>query len=79
MQLQSHTCQVVTIQALHTNTKRISVGDSSTSCTAGSEKGILLQPGQTISVETDNSNQYYINSEVNGEGVSYNYSRPWTL
>jgi len=74
VQFSSNACNTVTFQALHTNTKRVSLGDSTTALGAGSEKGILLQPGQVYSTETDNVNRFWINSEVNGEGCTFNYS-----
>lgn len=62
----------IEVQALYTNTGRIVVGDSSISLTAGSEKGTILTPGQSMTLPISKAVKVYIDAEVAGEGVTYN-------
>lgn len=57
----------VTIKAKATNTGKIYVGDSS----VASANGFRLDPGETVSFEIQNLSSIYIDSAVNGEGVTY--------
>lgn len=57
----------VRIKALHGNTGWIYVGASSVS----SADGFVLDAGEEVYVETGNLDDVYIDSSVNGEGVSY--------
>ena len=59
---------VVTIKAKSTNGGDIFVGDSNVS----SSNGFILDAGEevTIKIDSDDTNPY-IDSSVNGEGVSY--------
>jgi hypothetical protein len=69
VQLNSTSTGVVTvsIKALSTNTGVIYVGDSNVSSSNGRE----LQIGESIDIDIANLNLIYIDSSVNGEGVSY--------
>lgn len=63
---------VVAIQPLAANTGKIAVGDNTVVAAAGSERGYLLaatSPGITLDV--DDIGDVWIDSTVNGEGVSY--------
>jgi len=62
-------CGTVVIKALAANTGKIYVGDSTVSSTTG----FILDAGETISFDIDNLSDIYIDSSVNGEGVSYVY------
>jgi hypothetical protein len=59
--------QKVLIKALHTNTDAIFVGDSDVT----SADGLVLYPGESVSLAVSNLNIPYIDSVVAGEGVSY--------
>lgn len=59
----------VTIKALSTNTGIIYVGAS----TVSSADGFELNAGDTVSLDVDNLADVYVDSSVNGEGVSYIY------
>ena len=60
----------VTIKALATNTGYIYVGAS----TVSSTDGFQLQAGEVVSMDVDNLSDIWIDSSVNGEGVSYIYA-----
>lgn len=57
----------VTIKALSTNTGLIYVGDS----TVDSTNGFVLASGDSASSDIDNLTDIYLDSSVDGEGVSY--------
>jgi hypothetical protein len=57
----------VKMKALHANTGWIYVGDSSVS----SSSGYVLDAGETVEFQIANLSTIYIDSSVNGEGVSY--------
>lgn len=57
----------VTIKALHANTGMIFVGKNPVT----SSTGFVLDAGEQIFVEVDDLADVYIDSSVNGEGVSY--------
>lgn len=59
----------VTVKAKKTNTGLIYVGASS----VNSSTGFILSPGDSVSVDIDDLSDVYIDSSVNGEGVSYIY------
>lgn len=61
----------VIIQAHLTNTGTITVGDSNVVASSGSRRGITLNPGDTITIDAAQLSSLYIDSTVNGEGVSY--------
>ncbi len=66
-------CKRLEIQALYSNTGNISVGDSNTLAGTGSERGIILLPGGSYTVGITDVASIYIDSSVNGEGVSFTY------
>ena len=59
----------VTVKASATNTGYIYVGSSSVS----SSNGFQLSARDAVSIDIDNLSKVYIDSSVNGEGVSYIY------
>lgn len=65
----STACKKVTIKALALNTKLIYVGIS----TVSSLDGFELTKQEEITIYTDNLANIWIDSAVNGEGVSYIY------
>ena len=66
-------CKKVTIMALLENTDYIVVGSSTVVASAGSRQGIPLSAGASITLDIDDLYPVYIDSVVNGEGVSYLY------
>lgn len=57
----------VRVKALHANTGDIYVGKS----TVASGNGFVLDAGEEAYIQCSNANQIYIDSSVNGEGVSF--------
>lgn len=57
----------ITIKSLAANTGTIYIGNS----TVASTNGYALAAGQAISFDIDDLNKVYIDSSVNGEGVTY--------
>ncbi len=66
IQLPTNTCKTITIKAKTTNTGLIYAGTSTTS----SSVGFILSSGDAVSLDISNTNLLYIDSSVNGEGVS---------
>jgi hypothetical protein len=66
-------CKKVDIQAQTDNTSYIAVGASGVDATIATGTGVLLNPGDTYSLEIDNLADIYIDSLVNGEGVRFSY------
>lgn len=67
VQLSSNTSQAVTIKALSTNTGIIYIGNVSVSASNGHQ----LSAGDSESFDVSNTNIVYIDSSVNGEGVTF--------
>lgn len=66
-------CLAIEVTALLTNTSYIFIGGSDVVAASGSEEGTPLAAGDTWYQKLQNLTQVYIDSRVNGEGVSYNY------
>jgi hypothetical protein len=66
-QLPDQDCKAVTIRALPTNTGYIYLGDATVDAT----HGLVLSPGDGQDIALDNLNRLYIDSDVDGEGISY--------
>lgn len=70
--LDDHQCTSVIITAETNNTGVIFVGDANVSATPGSEQGFVLFTAQTSPpLFVSNTNLIYIDTTVNGDGVSY--------
>lgn len=63
----------VTITALEANTGVIVVSGSGVVAASGTRKGLPLAAKDSVSIPTDNLTDVWIDSTVNGEGVSYMY------
>ena len=63
----------VDITALSSNTNTIVVGDNTVDATLATRTGTPLEPGDSVTIEIDDLNKVYIDAEVNGEGVTFNY------
>lgn len=66
----STACIRAVIRAKDANTGKVYVGNSSVS---SSNTGIVLNAGDAYEMELDNLNKIYIDSDTNGEGVTYSY------
>lgn len=69
VQLATNTCKSLTIKAKYTNTGLIYIGTS----TVASTNGFQLLAGESVSLDISNTNLVYIDSAVNGEGISTIY------
>lgn len=69
----STACRMVEIQAMAGNTNNIAVGSSTVVATAGSERGLVLAPSQSVAIRVKDLNDIYIDAVTNGEGVSFAY------
>lgn len=67
VQTASNACKSVTVKAKLANTGKIYVGNVTVSAANGFELGA----GDTISLDISNTNLIYIDSSVNGEGISF--------
>ena len=67
VQLATFSCKAVVVKALPSNTGVIYVGNA----TVSSANGFVLSANESISLDIDNVNHIYIDSSVNGEGVSW--------
>ena len=68
VQLPSHVCKEVTIIAKKANTGQIYLGASDVSSTV---YGAEMDAKDSITLKVANSNQLWIDSSANGEGISY--------
>lgn len=69
----STACKKVDIQAQTDNTGVIAIGGAGVDVTVATGTGILLEAGDTYSLEIDNLADIYIDSTVNGDGVRFTY------
>ena len=69
----STSCKRVEIQAQTDNTGTIAVGATGVDATEATGTGIILYPGDVMTIETDNLADIYIDSSVSGDGVRYLY------
>jgi hypothetical protein len=67
-QIAAYACREVTIIALDTNTGYVYIGGSDVSSTV---YGVKLAAKDSITLAISNTNLIYIDSSVNGEGISY--------
>lgn len=67
------TIKWVVVQSQTDNTGLISVGGSGVDATEATGTGIILYPGESVTLHVDNLDDIYIDSTVNGEGVRYTY------
>src|SRR4051812_14613949 len=67
-------CSWVFVTALTSNTAQISVGDVAVvAATGATERGIPLAAGDSIKYPVNDASRVYIDSRVNGEGVTWAY------
>ena len=69
----STVCKKVIVTAEVNNTEEVTVGGSAVIGALLTRVGIPLEPGASEIFEIDNLSKLYIDSIVNGEGVTYIY------
>jgi len=69
----STTAKLVIIQAQTDNTNKIAVGATGVDATVATGTGILLDPGDAVTLPVDDLADVYIDALVSGEGVRYMY------
>jgi len=69
----STTCKLVIIQAQTDNTSIVAVGATGVDATVATGTGIVLYPGESITLLCDDLADIFIDSLVSGEGVRYTY------
>ena len=67
----SATCAWVAVTALASNTDRVAVGGTGVLATAGSETGVQLVAGASVTIPTDDVASVFVDAVVGGEGVSF--------
>lgn len=68
VQLPDYPCRTITIVAKRSNTGSVFIGGSDVS---SSVYGIELHASETFDIDLSNTNLLWIDSSVNGEGISY--------
>jgi hypothetical protein len=61
----------IVIQAEHSNTGDIAVGDNAVVASEATRNGVALEPGDSVTVQISQSSGIYIDSTVNGDGVTF--------
>ena len=69
----STACKWVIIQAQTDNTDKVAVGASGVDATVATGNGTILDPGDAVTLLTDNLADIYVDALVAGEGVRYLY------
>tara|TARA_R100000951_G_C2635259_1_gene179075 strand:+ start:158 stop:538 length:381 start_codon:yes stop_codon:yes gene_type:complete len=69
----STSCKSVTIQAEKDNTSDVVIGGLGVVGSLATRQGIYLSPGDSVDFPIDNLDKIYLDSLVNGEGVTYIY------
>jgi hypothetical protein len=69
----STACKQVIITAETDNTGNITVGGSTVVAALATRRGIPLAAGDSVALEIDNLADVYIDSTVNGDGVTFAY------
>jgi hypothetical protein len=64
----------VTITAELDNTDVVVIGSSTVVAALLTRRGTPLFPGDSVSIETDNLNELFVDVMVNGEGITYQYT-----
>ena len=65
--------KIVVIQSQTDNTGLIAVGNAGVDAAEATGTGVILYPGDTITVPCDDLSDIYIDATVSGEGVRYTY------
>ena len=70
----STACKSVTITALEANTDAVCIGASTVVAALATRRGTPLLAGDSVTIVIDDLQKLYIDSVVNGEGVSFHYT-----
>jgi len=73
VQLPSISCKTLTVQAGENNVGVVVLGGTLVVAAETTRSGVLLFPSQSISVNPQNLNQYYVDSTVSGDSILYIY------
>lgn len=65
------TVRSIAVQALSANTGVVCVGAATVVAAVATRRGIALTAGQTVSIDTDDAGDVWVDAMVNGEGVTY--------
>lgn len=73
VQVTEASCQSIAVQALQSNTGVIAVGGDNTvrAAVGSTQTGFVLSAGASVSIDVDDTADVWIDSTVNGEGVTY--------
>jgi hypothetical protein len=63
----------VTVTAELNNTGTITVGGATVVDTVATRRGSPLYPGDSVTIASDDLAEVFIDAEINGDGVTYNY------
>lgn len=67
-------CSWVMVIALTSNTMQVNVGDNGVvAATGATERGVPLSAGDSVVLPVNDASKVFIDSRVNGEGVTYLY------
>lgn len=66
-------CKWVIVTALNANTSPVAVGGAAVVAAAGTETGVVLGPGDAVTIAVSDVSLVFVDSRVNGEGVSFAY------
>lgn len=69
----STACKWVIIQAQTDNTSKVAVGATGVDATVATGNGVILEPGDTVTLLVDNLADVYVDALVAGEGCRYTY------
>ena len=69
----STAAKLVIVQAQTDNTDKIAVGGTGVDATVATGTGIILDPGDSVTLPCDNLADIFIDSLVSGEGVRFTY------
>ena len=62
---------VFLLQALHTNVGNIMIGNSAVLIASGSENGMELEPGQSLTLPVRDPSVWYMDADTANDGVSF--------
>lgn len=69
----STACKWVTIQAQTDNTSTVAVGGAGVDATVATGTGVMLSPGDVVTLPIDDLAEVYVDALVSGEGVRFIY------
>jgi hypothetical protein len=64
-------CKWVAVTALPTNTQQVNIGGSGVLAASGTQTGVPLLPGDSVTLPVTDAATVFVDSRVNAEGVSF--------